>query len=190
MAHTRWQTAEDGGTVASEAAHWSRHLTRRVVCSIRRPGERTVKPPQLCYTEKRHQWKSALLHKPPRLPTWQQVPLTTKAFETEPGCSLFSADRQLLHSQNTALCQREQKAPVHVWGDLRWYSITHTSLTFRTELADFLHVVLGAVVDGMCDSTLADGLVLAGWRRAEHSYVLHRLAQLSGGDANTTWRQR
>lgn len=35
-------------------------------------------------------------------------------------------------------------------------------LTFRTDLADFLHIVLGAIVDGMCDSALADRLVLAG----------------------------
>lgn len=47
-------------------------------------------------------------------------------------------------------------------GGVRRYSLTHTSLTFRTELADLLHVVLGAIVDGVCDSTLADGLVLAG----------------------------
>lgn len=59
-------------------------------------------------------------------------------------------------------------------------------LTFRTELADLLHVVLGAIVDGVCDSALADGLVLAGRRRAEHGHVLHRLAQLSGGDADAT----
>lgn len=59
-------------------------------------------------------------------------------------------------------------------------------LTFRTDLADFLHIVLGAIVDGMRDSTLADGLVLAGGRRAEHSDVLHCLAQLSGCNTNTT----
>lgn len=35
-------------------------------------------------------------------------------------------------------------------------------LTFRTDLADFLHIVLGAIVDGMRDSALADSLVLAG----------------------------
>lgn len=63
---------------------------------------------------------------------------------------------------------------------------THGFLTFRTELADFLHVVLGAVVDGVRDSALADGLVLAGGGRAEHGHVLHRLAQLSGGDADAT----
>lgn len=63
-------------------------------------------------------------------------------------------------------------------------SHAHTLLTFRTDLADLLHVVLGAIVDGMRDSTLADGLVLAGRCRAEHRHVRHRLAQLSGGDAN------
>lgn len=62
------------------------------------------------------------------------------------------------------------------------------SLTFGADLADFLHVVLGAVVDGVRDSALTDGLVLAGRRRAKHSHVLHRLAQLSGGDANATCR--
>lgn len=35
-------------------------------------------------------------------------------------------------------------------------------LTLRTDLADFLHIVLGAIVDGMRDSALADGLMLAG----------------------------
>lgn len=59
-------------------------------------------------------------------------------------------------------------------------------LTFGADLADLLHVVLGAVVDGVRDSALADGLVLAGRRRAEHGHVLHRLAQLSGGDAHPT----
>lgn len=62
------------------------------------------------------------------------------------------------------------------------------SLTFGADLADFLHVVLGAIVDGVRDSALADGLVLAGRRRAKHGHVLHRLAQLSGGDAHTTCR--
>lgn len=62
-------------------------------------------------------------------------------------------------------------------------------LTFRTDLANFLHIVLGAIVDGMCDSALADSLVLAGWCRAEHSHILHCLAQLSGSNAHTTWRK-
>lgn len=63
-----------------------------------------------------------------------------------------------------------------------------TFLTFGTDLAHFLHVVLGAIVDGMRDSALTDGLVLAGRRRAEHGHVIHRLAQLSGGDAHATCR--
>lgn len=62
-------------------------------------------------------------------------------------------------------------------------------LTFRTDLADFLHIVLGAIVDGMRDSALADSLVLAGRCRAEHGHVLHRLAQLSGGNAHATCRK-
>lgn len=61
-------------------------------------------------------------------------------------------------------------------------------LTFGADLADLLHVVLGAVVDGVRDSALGDGFVLAGRRRAKHGDVLHRLAQLSGGDANATCR--
>lgn len=61
--------------------------------------------------------------------------------------------------------------------------------TFGTDLAHFLHIVLGAIVDGMRDSALADGLVLAGRRRAEHGHILHRLAQLSGGDAHATCRR-
>lgn len=63
-------------------------------------------------------------------------------------------------------------------------SRAHAFLTFGADLADLLHVVLGAIVDGMRDSTLADSLVLAGRRRAEHRHVRHRLAQLSGGDAD------
>lgn len=59
-------------------------------------------------------------------------------------------------------------------------------LTFRTDLADFLHIVLGAIVDGMCDSTLADCLVLAGGGRAEHSHILHCVAQLCGCNTHTT----
>lgn len=63
-----------------------------------------------------------------------------------------------------------------------------STLTFGADLADLLHVVLGAIVDGVCDSALGDGFVLAGRRRAEHGDVRHRLAQLSGGDANATCR--
>lgn len=59
-------------------------------------------------------------------------------------------------------------------------------LTFRADLAYFFHVVLGAIVDGMRDPTLADGLVLAGGCRTEHSDVLHCAAQLSGCDTYTT----
>lgn len=62
------------------------------------------------------------------------------------------------------------------------------SLTFGADLADLLHVVLGAIVDGVRDSALGDGFVLAGRRRAKHGHVLHRLAQLSGGDADATCR--
>lgn len=62
------------------------------------------------------------------------------------------------------------------------------SLTFGADLADLLHVVLGAIVDGVRDSALGDSFVLAGRRRAKHGYVLHRLAQLSCGDANATCR--
>lgn len=64
------------------------------------------------------------------------------------------------------------------------------SFTFRTDLADFLHIVLGAIVDWMRDSALSDGLVLAGRRRAEHGHILHRLAQLSGSNAHATCRKR
>lgn len=35
------------------------------------------------------------------------------------------------------------------------------SLTFWTDLANFLHIVLGAIVDGMRDPTLTDGLMFA-----------------------------
>lgn len=69
----------------------------------------------------------------------------------------------------------------------RWsshYHGGHQFLTFRTDLADFLHVVLGAIVDGMRDSALADGLMFAGRCSAEHGHVLHRLAQLSGCNAH------
>lgn len=63
-------------------------------------------------------------------------------------------------------------------------------LTFWTDLADFLHIVLGAIVNRMCDSALADGFMLAGWCSAKHSHVLHCLAQLSGCNAHTTCRKR
>lgn len=61
------------------------------------------------------------------------------------------------------------------------------SLTLGADLADFLHVVFGAVVDGVRDASLGDGLVLGGGRRAEHGDVLHGLAQLGDGDADATW---
>lgn len=64
------------------------------------------------------------------------------------------------------------------------------SFTFWTDLADFLHIVLGAIVDWMRDSALSDGLVFAGRRRAEHGHILHRLAQLSGSNAHATCRKR
>lgn len=49
---------------------------------------------------------------------------------------------------------------VHIWST---FSVQMDSfLTFWTDLADFLHIVLGAVVDGVRDSALADGLMLAG----------------------------
>lgn len=35
------------------------------------------------------------------------------------------------------------------------------SFTFWTDLANFLHIVLGAIVDGMRDPTLTDGLMFA-----------------------------
>lgn len=35
-------------------------------------------------------------------------------------------------------------------------------LTFGTDFADLLHIVLGAIIDGMRDSALTDRLVLAG----------------------------
>lgn len=63
-------------------------------------------------------------------------------------------------------------------------------LTFRTDLADFLDIVLGAIVDGMRDSALADGLMLASWCCTKHSHVLHRLAQLGGCNAHAAWRER
>lgn len=64
-----------------------------------------------------------------------------------------------------------------------------TFLTFGTDLTDFLHIVLGAIIDGMRDSALTDRLVLAGRCRAEHGHILHRLAQLSGSDAHATCRK-
>lgn len=35
-------------------------------------------------------------------------------------------------------------------------------LTFWTDLADFLHIVLSAIVNGMRNSTLGDGLMFIG----------------------------
>lgn len=35
-------------------------------------------------------------------------------------------------------------------------------LTFGTDFTDLLHIVLGAIIDGMRDSALTDRLVLAG----------------------------
>lgn len=58
--------------------------------------------------------------------------------------------------------------------------------TFWTDLANFLHIVLGAIVDGMCDSTLTDGLMFACWCGAEHGHIFHSLAELSGCNTNTT----
>lgn len=63
------------------------------------------------------------------------------------------------------------------------------SFTFWTDLANFLHIVLGAIVDGMRDPTLTDGLMFACWRGAEHGHIFHSLAQLSGCNANATWRE-
>lgn len=127
--------------------------------------------------------------------------------------SLFSTVRQMLPlAQSIALCQwvyisiwdylsRETislnycKSPLkntvvpsskHYFQTLHLEHTVVERPTFRADLADFLHVVLGAVVDGMRDSALADGLVLAGRRGAEHSHVLHRLAELGGCDTNTT----
>lgn len=62
-------------------------------------------------------------------------------------------------------------------------------LTFGTDFTDLLHIVLGAIIDGMRDSALTDRLVLAGGCRAEHGHILHRLAQLSGGDAHAACRE-
>lgn len=121
------------------------------------------------------------------------------------------SDLQMLHSHNIALCQWEYidldcllyvtisilLYPL-IMDSLQWFIYFRSFpipaqmdkfLTFRTDLADFLHIVLGAIVDGMRDSALADSLVLAGRCRAEHGHVLHRLAQLSGGNAHATCRK-
>lgn len=62
-------------------------------------------------------------------------------------------------------------------------------LTFRAYLAYFFYIISCPVVDGVRDSTLADDLVLAGWRGAIHCDIIHRFAQLSGSDTNPTYRE-
>ena len=59
-------------------------------------------------------------------------------------------------------------------------------LTLGADFADFLHVVFGAVVDGMSYSAFGDGLVFGGWRRAKNGHIWHRLTQLGSSDTDPT----
>lgn len=71
---------------------------------------RSARAPRPRRAENRQTGKEHFFHRSATLavgvPTWQQVLLTTKAFETEPGCSLFSADQHMLLSATAAACQR------------------------------------------------------------------------------------
>lgn len=59
-------------------------------------------------------------------------------------------------------------------------------LTLRADFVDFLHVVFGAVVDGVSYATLGNGLVFGGWRRAKNSHIWHSPTQLGNSGTNTT----
>lgn len=61
-------------------------------------------------------------------------------------------------------------------------------LTLWADFLDFLHIVFGAVVDGVSYSTLGDDLMFGGRCRAEDSHILHSLTQLGGSDTHTTYR--
>lgn len=90
------------------------------------------------------------------------------------------------------MCLRIKNKKEIVKEDLWFYSVQcalHvSSLTLWADFADFLHVVFGAVVNGVSYATLCDGLMLGGGCCAKHSHILHRLTQLGSSNAHTTYR--
>lgn len=61
-------------------------------------------------------------------------------------------------------------------------------LTLWADFADFLHVVFGAVVDGVSYPALGNGLMFGGWCCAKNSHILHSLTQLGSSNTHTTYR--
>lgn len=55
-------------------------------------------------------------------------------------------------------------------------------LTVWTYFADFLHVVSGAIVNGVSHPALGDGLVFGSRRCAKNGNIWHRLTQLGSRD--------
>lgn len=61
-------------------------------------------------------------------------------------------------------------------------------VTLWADFADLLHIVFGAVIDGVSNTSLNNDLMFRGRRCAEYSHILHGLTQLGSSDTHTTYR--